>query len=433
LRDLIAGVPSPLLYLIVLLAAGGLVVAVREFGSKGVDGWKWAYKAVSKPKDALKEILAPDEVKEKRLAERIIAELDRRERQAPPTGSPSRNVGDLVGLSASSSTGGLVALKGDLGSLAGNERLLRDSAVQALANEESPAAEAAARKIAAGDLKSAVVILRRDAMGASDDAAQRWRRLGALVALIDTATALTAYEQAYKLQPMDFWTCIELARLRQTAGDLAGSKIAALAAEAAARNDRESAIVHQVIGAALNEEGDLVGATERYEQSRIVAERLARENPTSAQAQRDLSVSLGKLGDVLVQAGKLSEATTRYEDALAISDRLARENPASAQAQRDLSVSLNKLGDVLQQAGKLSEATTRYEESRVIRERLARENPSSAQAKRDLISSYWRLEMWKPALEVCEQLKSLGQLSPQDSRLLSELRAKAANHEPKSS
>jgi hypothetical protein len=66
--------------------------------------------------------------------------------------------------------------------------------------DRSPAAVAAARAIAAGDLADAVETLERNAGAASgDSAAERWRRLGDLVAGIDTTKARVAYEKAFKL------------------------------------------------------------------------------------------------------------------------------------------------------------------------------------------------------------------------------------------
>ena len=80
----------------------------------------------------------------------------------------------------------------------------RDEAAAALVAERSPAADAAARAIAAGDFAAAVATLERDARAATEDAAERWRRLGALARAQDTAKARQAYEEAFKLEPGDF-------------------------------------------------------------------------------------------------------------------------------------------------------------------------------------------------------------------------------------
>ena len=130
--------------------------------------------------------------------------------------------------------------------------------------------------------------------------------------------------------------------------------------------------------------GDLAGERARFEESLKIDERLAEANPSSLDAQRDLSVSLNKLGDVLFASGDLAAARNRFEESLKIRQRLAAANPSSAEPQRDLSVSLNKLGDVLFASGDLAAARNRFEESLKIRQRLAAANPSSAQAQRDL-------------------------------------------------
>jgi len=57
-----------------------------------------------------------------------------------------------------------------------------------------------------------------------------------------------------------------------------------------------------------------------------------------------LSISFERLGDVAVQAGQLDEARRRFEQGLEIRERLAAQNPSSAEALRDLIVSYAKLG-----------------------------------------------------------------------------------------
>ena len=59
--------------------------------------------------------------------------------------------------------------------------------------------------------------------------------------------------------------------------------------------------------------------------------------------QRDLSVSNNRLGDVAVLAGQPNEAKRRFEQSLATAEQLAKSNPSSAEAQRDLSVSRYEL------------------------------------------------------------------------------------------
>jgi tetratricopeptide (TPR) repeat protein len=149
--------------------------------------------------------------------------------------------------------------------------------------------------------------------------------------------------------------------------------------------------------------GDLAGALHSFTQSFRIREQLAAANPSSAtmdaQAQRDLSISLGRLGDLQFQAGDLAAAQQLFARSLKIREQLAAANPSSAimdaQAQRDLSISLDKLGDLQFQAGDLAAAQQLFTQALKIRERLAAANPSSAtidaQAQRDLSVSLTNL------------------------------------------
>jgi hypothetical protein len=75
-----------------------------------------------------------------------------------------------------------------------------------------------------------------------------------------------------------------------------------------------------------------------------LTESLSRQNPSSASATRDVSVSLNNHGDVLVAAGDLAGARNHFEESLKIARELARQNPSSASATRDVSVSLVRPG-----------------------------------------------------------------------------------------
>ena len=147
--------------------------------------------------------------------------------------------------------------------------------------------------------------------------------------------------------------------------------------------------------------GDAERALACYEEDLGIARRLAADNPGSAEAARDLSVSLNKLGDFWLrrgQAGDAERALACYEESLGTRRRLAADNPGSAQAARDLSVSLNKLGDFWLrrgQAGDAERALGVYEECAATMRRLAADNPGSAQAARDLSVSLDRLgDFW---------------------------------------
>ena len=206
------------------------------------------------------------------------------------------------------------------------ERQRRDAAAAEIVKEQTPAADAAARELAEGDIAGAIATLERDARADVGAAAEKWRRLGALVMGVDTAKARAAYEEAFKLQPDDFWTCVELARLRDRSGDLDGARAAAECAVRAAQGERERTVADLTLGDVLVLAGDLAGAKARFEASLAVSERLAEQNKGSAEAQRDLIVSYVKMSDTFPKQGWAGKALAICE-ALANEGRLA---PADA-------------------------------------------------------------------------------------------------------
>ena len=363
LRELLGMAPLWALAIVAVLASGGTIWAGVTVIEKGIRGLRWVWTALTKPGKAMRDLVSPEPgVKQADIAglktqlAQVMAQLDRL-------------------------TAGNVAAGG--APLGPEGRVRRDAAAAEIVAEATPASKAAVREIAAGDIAGAIDTLKRDARADMAAAAQKWRRLGALVRGASTAEARAAYEEAFKLEPEDFWTCIELARLRREAGDLAGAREVALAAEPAAHDERDRMVAAGEIGDVLREGGDLAGARARYEATLGIMERLARDNPGSASAQRDLSVSYNKLGDVLRDGGDLAGARARYEAGLGVGERLARDNPGSAEAQRDLSVSYERLGDVAERMEDFAAAIARYEQSQPIARRLAESNPSHPGLARD--------------------------------------------------
>ena len=198
------------------------------------------------------------------------------------------------------------------------ELAAKKEAARSLVTELSPAAIDAGHGLAVGNITAGFDLLEQQARQSEAEAAERWRRLGALAVGIDTARARKAYEEAFRLQPEHFWTCIELARVRSQSGDLPAAGQAALAARKAARSDRELMVARSGLGDVLVKAGDLSGAKGRFEESLKVRERLAETNPGSAEAQRDLIVSYAKLGSVLPGQGWWARG-------LAVCERLVAE------------------------------------------------------------------------------------------------------------
>ncbi len=86
-------------------------------------------------------------------------------------------------------------------------------------------------------------------------------------------------------------------------------------------------------------------ASEAYQASLDIAERLAAGEPENVQLQRDVSVGLDRLGDICLQDGRAAEALSRFEAAMVIAHQIADKDSASAAAQHDLAAGLTKLGN----------------------------------------------------------------------------------------
>ena len=301
------------------LAVATLIWAGMELTRNTASAVRWSVKLTHRPVDAIRELLAPDDSVTKSDIAALKAQLDRMEFAQGAAGSrpPSPD-----------------------------ESARREQAVTDIVTDPTPAAQAAVRELTAGDLPTAIATLKRDARADVSAAADKWRRLGDLVRFINTAEARAAYEEAFRLQPDDFWTCIELSRLHQEAGDLAGACAAAEAAERAATDDRDSTVAADALGDVLREAGDLAAAAARFEAGLAISERLARDNPGSAQAQRDLSISYERLGDVLERRGQVAAAIARYEQSLPIAMALAERNPSRPGLAKDARITKRRLAEL---------------------------------------------------------------------------------------
>ncbi|MBV9129802.1 MAG: hypothetical protein JO298_05375, partial [Verrucomicrobia bacterium] len=100
---------------------------------------------------------------------------------------------------------------------------------------------------------------------------------------------------------------------------------------------------------------------EVYQQSRDIRQKLAQQDPTNTDWQRDVSVSLERVGNVLVAEGKLEQALEVYQQSRDVHQKLAQQDPSNSGWQRDLIVSLYKVSTVI---GKLesSDKLTRARE-----------------------------------------------------------------------
>ena len=231
-------------------------------------------------------------------------------------------------------------------------------AVAGLAASPSPERRAALERYADGDRLGAFPILeeltraeteaRRKAAEkmANLQSAKDYRELAALAADMQdrgektTADVLQIWDQAAKLDADDLWTWVYIARLSAEAGATNRAMSAARNGVRVARTEHEKKVAQTELGRVQVAAGDLAGARKSFEDSLKLARQLAAVNPSSADEQRDVSVSLIKLGEVQVAAGDLPGARKSFEDSYQLRQRLAAANPSSAAAQRDVWASL---------------------------------------------------------------------------------------------
>ena len=136
--------------------------------------------------------------------------------------------------------------------------------------------------------------------------------------------------------------------------------------------------------------GDADQALGYFTRSLDFAEALQKANPGSAEATRNVSVSLNALGELLAKRGQAGDADKALEystRSLSLAEALLQTNPGSAEAARDVSVSLNRLGEFFAkrgQAGDADKALDYFTRSLDLRGTLLQTNPGSAEATRDV-------------------------------------------------
>jgi tetratricopeptide (TPR) repeat protein len=135
-------------------------------------------------------------------------------------------------------------------------------------------------------------------------------------------------------------------------------------------------------------QGKLQEALDAYQQSLAIAKRLAEQDKTNSEWQRDLGISYEKIANVLMAQGKLQEALDLYQQELGIAKRLAEQDKTNSEWQRDLGISYEKVGNVLMAQAKLQEALDLYQQELAIAKRLAEQDKSNSEWQRDLGISY---------------------------------------------
>lgn len=130
---------------------------------------------------------------------------------------------------------------------------------------------------------------------------------------------------------------------------------------------------------ALANSADLATRQLLLQAAQNALQRLAESDPTNADWQRDLSVSLEKLGDLAMAQGNLPETRRLFDRSLSIRECLANTDPDDIVSQRNFGVSLLKMGDLVTSQGNVEEAEKYFDHALGVFYRL---NLTIAQSNR---------------------------------------------------
>jgi len=260
---------------------------------------------------------------------------------------------------------------------------------EGVAAQASPQKLAALQRFADGDRVGAWPII--DAMTnaeigapgtATDQQARDLRQLAELRDVMrahgeaTTADVLGLYDRTAALDPSQFKTEIERARLARDLGDLTRAQAAAEQAANVAVIDIERAAAQRLVGEIATDRHDYVAARQALDAALATAQRLAASNPTPRN-QNEVAWVLQDKGDLLVLTGAFDAARDAFSDSLAIRHRLAAADPSSAAIQDYLAGDYQRLGDLAEKVGDLNGARGDFEAGLAIRQRLSAADPSS--------------------------------------------------------
>jgi tetratricopeptide (TPR) repeat protein len=260
---------------------------------------------------------------------------------------------------------------------------------QTITAQASPEKLAALQRFADGDRTGAWPLLA--SIAAAEDAAPGATEAGRasnarqLAGLRDimrahgeatNADVLALYDKAAALDPTNFKTQIERARLARDLGDLARARAAAQQAVAVSSNEGERAVALTAIGEQAARQGDNAEATQDFDQALATLQRLAAGDPTP-RTQNDIATALQDKGDLQATLTDFAGARGSYERALAIRQRLAAADPADAAKQDYVTSIFQRIGDLDVTLGDLAGAKTAWEQALAIRQRLSAADPTN--------------------------------------------------------
>jgi tetratricopeptide (TPR) repeat protein len=210
-------------------------------------------------------------------------------------------------------------------------------------------------------------------------ALDEWERVRAVAEAtperVSPWVAVTATAQALALGQI-----AEAARIANEGLSLARARAGSRTADA----QRDLSVSLDNVGRVAEAQGEWAAAETPYRESLTLARALA-DRLGTPEAQRDLSVALNNVGRVAVAQGKWAAAETPYRESLTLARALA-DRLGTPQAQRDLSVSLDHVGRVAEAQGEWAAAETAYRESLTLARALATLIPTP-QASQDLAAA----------------------------------------------
>ena len=178
----------------------------------------------------------------------------------------------------------------------------------------------------------------------------------------------------------------------------------------------------------LDTTSDPKRARDGFEKGLRIAERLAALEPDNTSFLRDFSISYERLAD-LDTTSDPKRARDGFEKGLRIAERLAALEPDNTIFLLDLSTSYDSLAD-LDKTSDPGRARAGFEKGLRIRERLAALEPDNTIVLRDLVFSYYKLENYRRALEIAEDLLNRQPENPDHQNLVRILRESGATSPP---
>ena len=231
-------------------------------------------------------------------------------------------------------------------------------------NESQQEIEAARRALATSDTNKARVLYQQAAQRTVDEgrerfieAAEYYRRLGALSYLNDTADALSAYQRASELDPsnLDAWN--QLGHLYRRVGELAKSIDAyeTLLTLSEGISDEWQAFAYSHLGIVYRTQGELGRAMETHEKSLKIFEALDHKLGKANQ--------YGNIGVIYFIRGELDRAIEMYNKSLKIYKYVD-------DGQAGMAKQYGNLGNIYRKQGELDRAIETYDKSLKIFEAL---------------------------------------------------------------